>query len=129
MSARTDPVLTPVKMAHVVLRTAKFGPMVAFWRTVLGARVVSEHPNLVLLSYDSEHHRIAITHYPHAKTAGFAYAGLDHVAFTFGSLQQLMAAYQQRKARGILPSWSVHHGTTISMYCKSHFSSDASPTG
>lgn len=43
-------------------------------------------------------------------------AGLDHVAFTYGSLADLATAYRQRRARGLVPYWSVNHGITASLY-------------
>lgn len=41
---------------------------------------------------------------------------VQHVAFTFDTLDGLLLAYRQRKARGILPMWCVNHGPTTSLY-------------
>lgn len=70
---------------------------------------------MAFLTYDEEHHRIAIRAVPGCGDMVRASAGLDHIAFTFDSLNDLAAAYLQRKARGILPVWSVNHGPTTSM--------------
>jgi catechol-2,3-dioxygenase len=43
-------------------------------------------------------------------------SGLHHIAFTFPTLSDLLLAYRQRKAKGILPTWSVNHGPTVSLY-------------
>jgi hypothetical protein len=43
---------------------------------------------------------------------------IEHVAFTFDTLELLALAYRQRKARGIVPVWSVNHGPTTSIYYK-----------
>lgn len=41
---------------------------------------------------------------------------MHHVAFSFGSLSDLVQAYKQRKEHGMLPTWCVNHGPTTSMY-------------
>lgn len=115
-------VLSPAKLAHVVLRTANFKPMVAFYKTFLGAHANYENDFLAFLTYDEEHHRIAIAAVPPPPDAAPAAprrqgpSGLEHIAFTFNSLGDLLLAYKQRKALGILPLWSVNHGPTMSIY-------------
>lgn len=119
-------VLSPTSLAHVVLRTAHFKPMVAFYKTFLGAHASHENDFLAFLTYDEEHHRIAIASVPGAADAAAAASsgaraeprasGLEHIAFAFPTLGDLLLAYQQRKALGILPLWSVNHGPTMSIY-------------
>ncbi|KAI1372411.1 Glyoxalase/Bleomycin resistance protein/Dihydroxybiphenyl dioxygenase [Hypoxylon crocopeplum] len=109
-------VLSPSRMAHVVLRTPRFRPMIEFYKAMLGAHVVLETPMLAFLTYDDEHHRIAIGAFPGCGDKVRHSAGLEHIAFTFDSLNDLATAYLQRKARGILPLWCVNHGPTTSMY-------------
>lgn len=41
---------------------------------------------------------------------------MHHVAFTFASLADLVQAYKQPKAFGVLPMWCVNHVPTTSMY-------------
>ena len=55
---------TPAKFAHVVFRTAQFDAMVEWWCTVLGAHPVFRNPMLAFLTYDDEHHRIALLSRP-----------------------------------------------------------------
>jgi len=43
-------------------------------------------------------------------------AGHDHLAFTYGSLGDLVATYERLKAAGITPSVPVAHGLTTSLY-------------
>jgi catechol-2,3-dioxygenase len=108
-------VVSPCKLAHVVLRTSKFAEMVKFYKTFLGAEATHENEFLSFLTYDDEHHRIAIAHIPGAPKDPHS-SGLEHMAFTFNSLEELALAYVQRKAKGILPFWIVNHGPTTSMY-------------
>ncbi|CAI6099479.1 unnamed protein product [Clonostachys chloroleuca] len=112
----TDKVLSPSSLAHVVLQTPKFKPMVAFYKAFLGARATYENDHLAFLTYDQEHHRIAIAAVPGTLDKIRTSAGLAHIAFSFDSLSDLLLAYEQRKARNILPTWCVNHGPTTSMY-------------
>jgi catechol-2,3-dioxygenase len=66
-AAKLDPArgrLAPSKIAHVVRRTARYQELRAWYETVLGARVVHADAQLAFLSYDDEHHRIAIANLP-----------------------------------------------------------------
>jgi len=42
--------------------------------------------------------------------------GVDHLAWTLGSLDELFENYSHCRSHGIEPYWCVHHGVTISMY-------------
>ena len=53
--------ISPSKLAHVVLHTrSNLDAMVEWYCTVLGARIVFNAGRLIFLTYDDEHHRIAI---------------------------------------------------------------------
>lgn len=119
MTIETEPsskVLSPTSLAHVVFRTANYEEMVSFWVIFLGASITHKDKNLAFLQYDEEHHRIAIIKVPGTIPRVPAAAGMHHVAFAFNALSDLVTAYQQRKARGITPTWCVNHGPTTSMY-------------
>ena len=42
--------------------------------------------------------------------------GLDHVAYTLNSLEELLSTYKRLKGEGIVPVWPINHGLTTSMY-------------
>lgn len=42
--------------------------------------------------------------------------GLEHIAFSFDSLSDLLLAYRQRKRKGIEPLWPVNHDPTTPIY-------------
>jgi catechol-2,3-dioxygenase len=109
-------VISPSQLAHVVLRTGQFEAMFQFYKVFLGAEEAFNNGELGFLRYDDEHHRIAIAGLPNTLPKDPTSSGLWHVAFTFDSLEDLLKAYVQRKAHGILPSWCVNHGPTTSMY-------------
>lgn len=109
-------VTSPCKLAHVVLRTAKFQEMVDFYTAFLGGSITYGNDMLSFITYDDEHHRIALIAFPGTGPKVPTSSGLEHVAFTFPTLTELLMAYRQRKAKGILPCWSVNHGPTTSLY-------------
>lgn len=115
-NAKSSKVISPTKLAHVVLRTNKFTQMVEYYRDLLGATVIHETSSLAFLSYDDEHHRIAIIGIPATQDKVKTSCGLEHTAFTFDSISDLLLAYRQRKDRGILYSWAINHGPTTSIY-------------
>lgn len=103
-------VTSPTKLAHVVLRTNNFKEMVKFYKNFLGATATYENHFLAFLTYDEEHHRIAIAHIPGTGPKNAASSGLEHIAFTFHNLEELALAYVQRKNIGIEPHWCINHG-------------------
>jgi len=111
-------VIKPSYLAHIVLKTqpSQFPRMVSYYKTFLSADARYEAGPLAFLSYDDEHHRIAIVSMPDIKPRDPKAAGLLHFAFTFNSLHDLALAYKQRLENGIEPYWCVNHGPTTSMY-------------
>jgi catechol-2,3-dioxygenase len=114
----TTKVLAPSALAHVVLQTADLDGMTEFYTTFLGGTVTHRNEMLAFITYDDEHHRIALIGLPDTSPKVRGSCGLDHISFDFPDLTSLLLAYRQRKARGIEPVWSVNHGPTTSMYYK-----------
>jgi catechol-2,3-dioxygenase len=109
-------VKSPAKLAHVVIRTPNLEIMKDFYIKCLGAKVCHENPMISFLRYDDEHHRIALFQAPGTGPKNPQTAGLEHIAFSYDTLDDLALAYRQRKAAGILPTWCVNHGPTTSIY-------------
>jgi catechol-2,3-dioxygenase len=107
---------SPIKFAHVVLKTNKYDEMVAWWCNFLGARVRHGNDFISFLSYDDEHHRIAIARMPHLSERAADTVGVEHFAFTYASLDDLFGQYERMKAAGIAPYWTINHGMTLSAY-------------
>lgn len=112
----SGPVLKPISLAHVFLRTNKFDAMVAWYKKFLNADARYESGRIAFLSFDEEHHRIAICAIPGTGDKIKTSAGLEHIAFGFSSLEDLAFAYRQRKTLGMVPTWCVNHGITTSIY-------------
>ena len=111
-------VLSPSTLAHVVLRTANITTMTDFYTTFLGGHVAHSNPTLSFITYDHEHHRIALIGVPSTTPKIPTSCGLEHIAFTFDTLADLLLAYRQRLAKNIKPVWCVNHGPTTSLYYK-----------
>jgi catechol 2,3-dioxygenase-like lactoylglutathione lyase family enzyme len=97
--------------------------MIDWYTQVFNAVVVFRNKRIAFLTYDSEHHRIALVTVPrplrlparvwklHRKVFG-----VDHIAFTYDALPDLVATYRRLADHGIRPVWCINHGPTTSMY-------------
>jgi catechol-2,3-dioxygenase len=110
--------VVPKQLAHIVRRTTRFDELVAWYLTVLGAEVVHGDDMLAFLTYDEEHHRIAIAKIPGLEEQQPFAAGTDHVAFTYATLGDLLYTYERLRREDIEPFWCINHGPTVSMYYK-----------
>jgi catechol-2,3-dioxygenase len=109
--------VSPRKLAHVVLHTrSNLDAMVEWYCTVLGAHIVFNAGRLVFLSYDDEHHRIAIARSEDLGERPPRAVGLGHIAFTYDNIEALLVTYARLKQTGILPFCCVNHGPTTSLY-------------
>ena len=109
--------ISPAKLAHFVLLTRDLPRLRDWYLTVLEGRVAYQDPLLCFITYDDEHHRIAIGALPGVEErAPGLRVGLHHTAFTYGGLGDLLHTYRRLKRRAIEPYWSINHGPTTSMY-------------
>lgn len=108
--------VVPTKLAHVVFRTAAKQPMLDWYRQVLDGNVVFDNTFIGFITYDDEHHRVAIIQMPDLAQPERVGPGLHHIAFTYGSLADLMHTYARLRDAGIKPEWCINHGPTTSMY-------------
>lgn len=108
--------VSPSIFAHFVLRTSNFAAMRAWYRTVLNARVVHDNDTLCFLTYDEEHHRLALVNVPGLQPPDAQSWGLAHVAYGYKTLGDLLSTYCRLKREGILPYRPINHGPTVSMY-------------
>jgi catechol-2,3-dioxygenase len=113
----------PSKFAHIVYRTRRFDEMIAWYEKVFEAKVQYRNPVLAFLTYDEEHHRFAFANLSAlnpkgAPAVGRPDVGVDHVAYTYASLADLIDTYTRLKREGIAPYWPIRHGPTLSLYYK-----------
>ena len=107
---------SPIKFAHVVLKTRKYREMVSWWCEFLEGRVRHGDDFISFISYDDEHHRLAIAAIPGLEDPNPKSAGVEHFAFTFETIDDLFAQYEKMSARGCKPYWTINHGFTLSAY-------------
>jgi catechol-2,3-dioxygenase len=114
---RKDSAPVPTQIAHIVHYSRRFKEMVRWYKDVLHMWASHEdEETLAFLTYDDEHHRIAIVHVPEYKTQKDGVAGFNHIAFTYGTLSDLLLTHERLIGLGIRPYWTVNHGPTTSMY-------------
>jgi catechol 2,3-dioxygenase-like lactoylglutathione lyase family enzyme len=112
----------PDFLAHWVVKTARSKQMIAWYHQVFGAHVVHEDQRFAFITWDDEHHRIALIKVPGLLRFAFPLArfrrkfyGIDHLAVQF-TVERLLANYERLKRVGILPVWCINHGPTTSLY-------------
>jgi len=108
--------VVPVKLAHFVIKTSNYEALVKWYLEVLNARVALSAPHITFMTFDDEHHRVAIVKVPRLAKHDKNTCGLDHLSFTYANIGDLLATYQRLKRAGILPRWSINHGMTTSFY-------------
>ena len=69
---------SPIKFAHVVLKTRKYQEMVSWWCEFLEGRVRHGDDFISFISYDDEHHRLAIAAIPGLEDPNPKSAGVEH---------------------------------------------------
>jgi catechol-2,3-dioxygenase len=105
-----------MRLAHIVLQTGQLPVLRDWYLKVLDAHIVFENDTLSFMTFDDEHHRLAIAQLPEPVARTATTVGLAHSAYTFGSLDSLLTKYEELRAAGILPHVPVQHGPTTSIY-------------
>ena len=111
----------PKKLAHVVYMTRRYDEMLSWYQNVFEAKVQHQNPVITFLTWDDEHHRFALVNLDALDPDGVdpgvrSSVGVNHVAYTYASVGDLLGTYSRLKERGVMPYWRVHHGLTLSLY-------------
>jgi catechol-2,3-dioxygenase len=105
------------KFAHIVFQTGKPREMRDWYCTVLDGHVVYEDETLTFITFDEEHHRVALLHPPiPMERKSPTTAALHHSAYTFENIDDLLDRYSMLSDKGIRPAVCIAHGVTTSMY-------------
>lgn len=106
------------KFAHVVYYTTQKEAMTQWYEAVLDGHVIFTDDDLTFITYDDEHHRVALIHPPGAKSQRRSEdtAAMHHSAYTFETLDDLLERYAMLRDKGITPAVCINHGITTSMY-------------
>ncbi|KAJ3958266.1 hypothetical protein N0V92_005143 [Colletotrichum tropicale] len=111
-----DHVPVPTAIAHIGLRTRQPARLVSFYQALLRTRVVLTNDFIFVLTWDQEHHRIAIIHDANAVPKQANASGVDHIALKFASAKDLVQVYRHAKEADITPKFCLNHGVTTSLY-------------
>lgn len=108
---------SPRRLAHIALRTNRLTELIDWYCKVLGAHVAHASDKVAFLTYDDEHHRIALIalqEYPPKDET--VRVGHFHTAFAYDSLGDLLGNFLRLRRLGIVPHRSINHGPTVSFY-------------
>ena len=108
------------KLHHVTFKTTRLDEMVAWYETVIGAKVQFRDRSAAWTTNDAANHRIACLAVPglsddEQKTR---HNGMHHCAFEYDSFDDLMASFDRLRKTNIEPAFCLDHGMTISLYYK-----------
>lgn len=115
--APLSPAPSPRRLAHIALRTNRLSEMIDWYCKVLGAHVAHASDKVAFLTYDEEHHRIALlalSDYPPRDET--IRVGYYHTAFAYDTLRDLLGTYVRLGELGIRPYRAINHGPTVSFY-------------
>ncbi|MGI9258525.1 MAG: VOC family protein [Gammaproteobacteria bacterium] len=112
--------IAPSKIGHFVVNSTpeNYEKMVSWYETVLESEVSYANDFVAFLAYDDEHHRIGIAAVPDLGPQPENVVGLNHIAFGYENLDQLIATFKRLRNQGIETYWPINHGPTISFYYK-----------
>lgn len=115
-TARQRGKIAPIRFAHIVLKTSRLEEMKKWYQTVLEAEVAMSNGLLTFMTYDEEHHRIALANFPNLSDKDPQANGIEHFAYTYETLDDLILTYERLRAANIEPYWCINHGPTLSFY-------------
>jgi catechol 2,3-dioxygenase len=110
--------LQPLRIGHVVLKVRDLDRSIAFYRDLLGFKVVSELSNvMIFLAADGQnHHDLALLRVGQQAPSPIPTAvGLYHVAIQLADWEAVRAAHAVLVERGLLRG-AVDHGVSRSLY-------------
>ena len=106
----------PEQLAHVVIMCHEFEKTKEWYMTVLDAKESYGNEGMSFLSYDEEHHRLALINAGPAPEGVQTFNKVQHFAYTLSSAAALLGHHERLAQLGIKPVWNIHHGLTLSMY-------------
>ena len=112
--------IRPERIGHAVIKVRDLDRSRKFYTEVLGMQVmkdVSEIRAVFLANNGRDHHELALFEVgPNAEAPNPRAVGLLHIAFRLRSEEELVAAYQELKAKDVPVRFTVNHGITKSVY-------------
>lgn len=111
---------------HFGVVTARLEEMIAWYTQVLGMRTQFRSTTgagaaavaFAFVTNDRAHHRLALIAWPglHDDHDRRPQAKLQHVAFEYATIDDLLTTWERLKGVGIIPVLATDHGMTIAFY-------------
>ena len=110
--------ITAPTLHHVNLKTSRLGEMIEWYGLVVGMRSTYAFDGGAWLSNDSANHRLALLSTPLVcdDPDKLVHAGIHHMAFEYGTLDELLSTYVRLDAVEVVPHSVLDHGMTLSFY-------------
>jgi catechol 2,3-dioxygenase len=103
---------------HVNLKTRRIQEMIDWYGKVIGSKPTFQFPGGAWLTNDEANHRIALL--TSSKMSDdpdkLVHTGMHHIAFEYGSCDDLLENYARLREQGVVPHMSLDHGMTMSFY-------------
>jgi catechol 2,3-dioxygenase len=105
------------ELGHIVLYVKNIERAVAFYRDVLGFRMITSAPRVALFSSGRTHHELLLIETGQDPTPKKSYNGLYHIGFKIGdTVEELRAALEELKTAGVTILGLTDHHVTKSLY-------------
>jgi catechol 2,3-dioxygenase len=103
---------------HVTLKTCRLEAMIAWYATVIGITVQHKSAVGAWMTNDAANHRVALLTSSRLSDDGdkLTHSGMHHLAFEYGSYDDLLGTYLRLSVQGIEPHACLDHGMTMSLY-------------
>jgi len=103
---------------HITMKTTRLQEMLDWYDAVVGLKVNFRFEGGAWASNDAANHRIALLTAPDFKDdpEKITHSGMHHMAFEFGTLEELLEAWERLDDMGIRPHMALDHGLTTSIY-------------
>ncbi len=105
------------ELGHIVLYVKDVNRSIAFYRDILGFRMITSAPHVALFSSGRTHHELLLIETGQDPAPGKSYNGLYHIGFKIGdTVEELRAALEELKEAGVTILGLTDHHVTKSMY-------------
>jgi catechol 2,3-dioxygenase len=105
------------ELGHVVLYVKDVGRSIAFYRDVLGFRMIASEPRIALFSSGRTHHELLLIETGQDPLPKKSYNGLYHIGFKIGdTVDELRAAQEELIKAGVTILGLTDHHVTKSLY-------------
>ena len=112
--------IRPERIGHAVIKVRDLERSRTFYTEVLGMQIMKDVPEIravFLANNGRDHHELALFEIgSQAEAPSASSVGLLHIAFRLRSQDELKAAYEELKEKGVPVHFTVNHGITRSVY-------------